>query len=94
VWDFPLVNVASAMKVSGSTIQALRIVVGAVAATPVRLTAVEAAVAGKPRSRETEQMAGALAIEGAVPLAHNGYKIPLMRNLVARAIRGAGAATT
>lgn len=94
VWDFPLVNVASAMKVSGPTIQALRIVVGAVAATPVRLTAVEAAVAGRPRSRETEQMAGALAIEGAVPLAHNGYKIPLMRNLVARAIRGAGAATT
>jgi xanthine dehydrogenase YagS FAD-binding subunit len=94
VWDFPLVNVASAMKMSGSTIQAIRIVVGAVAATPVRLTAVEDAVAGKSRSRETEQMAGALAIEGAVPLAHNGYKIPLMRNLVARAIRGAGAATT
>ena len=34
VWDFPLVNVASAMKVSGGTIQALRIAVGAVAATP------------------------------------------------------------
>jgi xanthine dehydrogenase YagS FAD-binding subunit len=94
VWDFPLVNVASAMKVSGATIQSVRIVVGAVAATPVRLTAVEAAVAGKPRTRETGEMAGRLAVEGAVPLAHNGYKIPLMRNLVARAIRGSGAATT
>ncbi len=94
VWDFPLVNVASAMKASGGTIQAMRIVVGAVAATPVRLTAVETAVAGKPRSRETEEMAGRLAVEGAVTLAHNGYKVPLMRNLVARAIRGAGAATT
>src|SRR5499426_792696 len=44
VWDFPLVNVASAMKATGGpsgTIQAMRIAVGAVAATPVRLTAVE-----------------------------------------------------
>ena len=37
VWDFPLVNVASALKVSGATIQSMRIAVGAVAATPVRL---------------------------------------------------------
>jgi xanthine dehydrogenase YagS FAD-binding subunit len=94
VWDFPLVNIASAMKVSGSTIQALSVAVGAVAATPVKLTAVEAAVAGKPRTRETAEMAGQLAVEGAVPLAHNGYKVPLMRNLVARAIRGAGGGTT
>jgi xanthine dehydrogenase YagS FAD-binding subunit len=94
VWDFPLVNIASAIKVSGATIQALSIAVGAVAATPVKLDAVEAAVAGKPRTRETAEMAGRIAIEGTAALAHNGYKIPLMRNLVARAIRGAGAATT
>jgi xanthine dehydrogenase YagS FAD-binding subunit len=31
VWDFPLVNVASAMKASGGTIQQLRLAVGAVA---------------------------------------------------------------
>ena len=35
-------------------------------------------------------MAGELAIEGAQPLRYNGYKIPLMRNLVKRAIRGTG----
>ena len=94
VWDFPLVNVASAMKASGGTIQQLRIAVGAVAATPVRLTAVEAAVAGKPRNEETADMAGRLAVEGAQPLRYNGYKVPLMRNLVKRAIRGQAAATT
>src|SRR6187399_1727490 len=43
VWDFPLVNVASAVRLSGTTIQAARIAVGAVAARPLRLTAVEAA---------------------------------------------------
>jgi xanthine dehydrogenase YagS FAD-binding subunit len=94
VWDFPLVNVASALKVSGTTIQAARVAVGAVAARPLRLTAVEAAVAGKPRTEETAAMAGQLAIDGAVPLRYNAYKIPLMRNLVKRAIRGTGQATT
>ena len=88
VWDFPLVNVASAMKMSGTTIQAARLAVGAVAARPLRLTAVEAAVAGKPRNEETATLAGELAIEGAMALRYNGYKIPLMRNLVKRAIRG------
>jgi xanthine dehydrogenase YagS FAD-binding subunit len=88
VWDFPMVNVAAALKVSNGTIEGSRIVVNAVAAHPMRLTSVEAAVAGKPRNEETAKMAGDLAVQGAVPLAHNEYKIPLMRNLVKRAIRG------
>src|SRR5437867_1159163 len=88
VWDFPMVNVAAALKVSNGTIQGSRIVVNAVAAHPMRLKSVEDAVAGKPRTEETAKMAGDLAVQGAQPLAHNGYKIPLMRNLVKRAIRG------
>jgi xanthine dehydrogenase YagS FAD-binding subunit len=94
VWDFPLVNVASALKVSGNTIQAGRIAVGAVAARPLRLVAVEQAIAGKPRNEDTATQAGELAIAGAQPLRYNGYKIPLMRNLVKRAIRGTGATAT
>jgi xanthine dehydrogenase YagS FAD-binding subunit len=94
VWDFPLVNVASAMKASGGTIQAMRIAVGAVSAVPRRLTAVEQSVAGKPRNEETADAAGQLAVEGAVPLRYNGYKVPLMKNLVKRAIRGQGQQTT
>src|SRR5712692_6829010 len=88
VWDFPMVNVAAAIKVSNGTIQGSRIVVNAVAAHPMRLKSVEDAVAGKPRNEETAKMAGELAVRGAQPLAHNEYKIPLMRNLVKRAIRG------
>src|SRR5713101_403282 len=49
VWDFPLVNVASAIKFSNDRISAARIVVGAVAATPKRLRNDEAAVIGKLR---------------------------------------------
>ena len=88
VWDFPLVNIAAALKVSNGTISDARVVVNAVAAHPVRLTAVEGAIAGKPRNEATATMAGDLAAQGARPLAHNGYKIPLVKNLVKRAVRG------
>jgi xanthine dehydrogenase YagS FAD-binding subunit len=38
-------------------------------------------------------MAGNLSVQGAVPLQFNSYKIPLMRNLVRRAIAGGKEAT-
>ena len=88
VWDFPLMNVASAMVLSGNTIQRARIAVSAVAPRPMRLKAVEDAVAGKTADATTGEMAGKLAVQGAVPLQFNAYKIPLMRNLVKRAIGG------
>jgi xanthine dehydrogenase YagS FAD-binding subunit len=93
VWDFPLVNIASAAVFSGGNIERIRIAVNGVAARPLRLKQVEAAVRGKPRNEETAEMAGQLAIQGAQPLQHNGYKLPLLRNLVKRSIRGVKEAT-
>lgn len=87
-WDFPLVNVASAKRVENGVIQDARIVVGAVAAKPIRLYRVEEAIRGRPANEETAVEAGELAVRGAEPLRLNGYKVPLMRNLVKRAIRG------
>jgi len=86
VWDFPLMNVASAIKISGGTIRDIRIAVNAVAPRPMRLKVVEDATRGKAANADTGEMAGKLAVQGAVPLQYNGYKIPLMRNLVKRAI--------
>jgi len=88
VWDFPLMNVASAMRVSGDTIEGIRLAVNGAAARPLRLKAVEDAVRGKAATPATGEMAGKLAVQGAVPLQFNAYKIPLMRNLVKRAIGG------
>jgi xanthine dehydrogenase YagS FAD-binding subunit len=88
VWDFPLVNVAAAIKPNGGNIGEARLVVNAVAATPKRLKNVEAFINGKPRNEETAKAAGDMAVQGAQTLRHNGYKVPLMRNLVKRAIRG------
>jgi xanthine dehydrogenase YagS FAD-binding subunit len=88
VWDFPLLNVASAIVVSNGTIERMRIAVNGAAARPLRLKSVEDAVRGKPANAATGEMAGKLAVQGAVPLQFNAYKIPLMRNLVKRAIGG------
>lgn len=88
VWDFPLLNVAAAATYSGGRIERIRMVVNAAAARPLRLHAVEEAVVGQPRSEETAERAGQIAIAGAQTLRYNAYKVPLMRNLVKRAIRG------
>src|SRR5262249_39449566 len=76
VWDFPLMNVASALQLSGDAIQQVRIAVNGAAARPLRLKSVEEAVRGKQRSPETGETAGRIAVEGAVPLQFNAYKIP------------------
>jgi xanthine dehydrogenase YagS FAD-binding subunit len=93
VWDFPLMNVASATVLSGGNIDRIRIAVSAVAPKPMRLKQVEDAVRGKPADAATGEMAGNLAVKGAVPLQFNAYKIPLMRNLVKRSISGVEEAT-
>ena len=86
-WDFALVNVASAMIVEGGTIKDARIVCGAVECVPRRMKAVEQAVIGQPQNEDTALIAGRIASQGATPVQYNGYKVPLMENLVRRAVR-------
>ena len=86
-WDFPLVNVATAMRESGGTIEDVRVVVNGVAPTPVRLRAVENAIRGQARNEQTAERAGNIAIQGVSPLTHNGFKVNLLKNLVKRSIR-------
>ena len=88
-WDFPLVNIAAAMVVTGDKIERIRIAAGAVQCVPRRLTAVEAVVTGQPKSADTAALAGQSAVRGATPLNFNHFKIPLLQNLVTRAIRDA-----
>ncbi|MDE2982533.1 MAG: FAD binding domain-containing protein [Gemmatimonadota bacterium] len=92
-WDFALVSVAAAVRTSGGgngggIIEDARIVAGAVQCVPRRLTTVEDLVRGRPRDEETAEMAGELAVRGADPLDYNHFKVPLLRNLVKRAVRG------
>ena len=86
-WDFALVSVAAAVRDVGGVIEDARIVAGAVQCIPRRMTDVEDLVRGRPRDEETAEMAGSLAIRGADPLGYNHFKVPLLRNLVKRAVR-------
>lgn len=88
VWDFALVNIAAAIKVSGGAIEDARIVCGAVECTPRRLDAVENAIRGQQRSEQLAEQVASIATDGARPLNYNQFKVPLMQNLVKRAVRG------
>lgn len=90
-WDFPLVNVAAAMVVKNGTVDNCRIACGGVSAVPRRLTGVESIIKGKALSADLAKLAGQSATRGARPVNYNGFKIPLMANLVTRAVRDAKA---
>jgi xanthine dehydrogenase YagS FAD-binding subunit len=90
-WDFPLVNVAAALKVQNGTVADARIACGGVSAVPRRLTQVEQIVKGQSLNENLAKLAGQSASRGARPLNYNGFKIPLMENLVMRAVRDAKA---
>jgi len=87
VWDFALVSIAAVMKTSGGVIDDARIVCGAVECVPRRLRSVEQALSGKPRNEQTADAVAGLASGGARTLNHNQFKVPLMENLVRRALR-------
>lgn len=87
-WDFALVSIAVAMSVEDGKVGDSRFVCGGVACTPHRLTRVERVVRGQPLSEESAEAAAAVATKGARTLNYNHFKLPLMENLVRRAIRG------
>jgi len=88
-WDFPLVNIAAALRISGGVIQDIRIAAGGVECVPRRMTVVENIVRGSAQDDETAALAGGSASRGATALNFNHFKIPLLENLVTRAIRDA-----
>lgn len=87
VWAYALASVAVAAELVDGTARNVRIVLGGVANTPLRSDAAEAVVEGQPLSEALLRQAGEAAIATAQPLEHNRYKLPLVRNLVAQALR-------
>ncbi len=87
-WDFALASVAAAFRVDGDRITDARIALGSVAPYPMRVKRVESTLRGQVISEDLAKRSGDLAVTGAKPLRQNAFKIPMMRNLVSRAIRG------
>ncbi len=86
-FDWPLVEVAVVLSISGGTIQNSRVVFGSVAPIPHRSPEAEAALNGSKPGPETAKRAAEAAVKTAKPLSQNAYKVRLARVELERALR-------
>ncbi|HZQ92461.1 MAG TPA: xanthine dehydrogenase family protein subunit M [Terriglobales bacterium] len=85
-WDFALASVAVAFTAGGGYCRDARIVLGGVAPVPWRSAAAEREIEGRPLTATNIESAARAAIAGAEPLAHNEYKLGLVKKLVRAAL--------
>jgi xanthine dehydrogenase YagS FAD-binding subunit len=81
-YAFAIGSIAAALDVRDGVVREVRLAFGAVASRPWRARAAERALTGGPASAEAFAAAADAELAAARPLPHNGYKVPLMRNLV------------
>lgn len=86
--DFAIVSVASIITLDQGLCTDARIVLGAVAPTPVRALKAEEFLKGKELSEETAAEAAELALAGAKPLSKNVYKLEIAKTLLKRVVSG------
>lgn len=80
-WDFAIVSVATVIEKSGNTIQNARIAWGGVAPKPWQDLEFNKNLQGLKISEDVLKKVTSTLFEKAEPLEHNGYKVPLVKNL-------------
>jgi xanthine dehydrogenase YagS FAD-binding subunit len=86
VWAFALVGVAAALRREHNRITHARLTLSGVAPIPWRVRDAEQELIGAEVSDETFARAAGTALATAQPLRLNGYKVPLARALIRRAL--------
>ena len=86
VWAFALVGVAAVLQVEDGKIEDARLALSGVANVPWRLENAEQELIGQEVSKELFDRVAEVALEGAEPLEHNAYKVPLAKRLIRRAL--------
>ncbi|QFZ77907.1 xanthine dehydrogenase family protein subunit M [Streptomyces fagopyri] len=81
-YAFAIGSIAAALDVRGGVVREVRLAFGAVASRPWRAREAERALLGGPADAEAFAAAADAELAAADPLPHNGYKVPLTRNLV------------
>ena len=89
--DWAMAAAAVAVHTTNGKVTEARIVLGGVAPIPWRVPKAEATLTGKAVNEATLHAVAEAALEGALALAQNGYKIPLTKTLVRRALQQATA---
>ncbi|UCE56487.1 MAG: xanthine dehydrogenase family protein subunit M [Desulfobacterales bacterium] len=84
--DFAIASVASVITMQDGICKAARIVLGAVAPTPVRATDAEASIIGKAADGVVIEEAAEAAMAGAKPMRMNAYKVEITKTLIKRAL--------
>ncbi|MCB0666524.1 MAG: xanthine dehydrogenase family protein subunit M [Saprospiraceae bacterium] len=85
-YDWSLADVAVVAQMNDKTCQDIRIALGAAAPTPIRSYEAEAVLKGATLNDKTIKAAAERAMEQARPLSKNGYKIPLFKSIIVRAL--------
>lgn len=88
-FDWPLADVAVVLEMSGRTCKRASVVLGAAAPVPWRAKTAEAILGGRVVDEHAAEAAANAALQGATPLAQNGYKLPIFRAVVRRTILAA-----
>jgi xanthine dehydrogenase YagS FAD-binding subunit len=86
---FALASAAVALELSGEKISGARVALGGVATKPWRALEVEAALLGRPATRQTFEAAAKLAANGARTTPSNQFKVELARRVVVSALERA-----
>ena len=84
--DFALASVAVVITPATGTITSARVVLGGVAPEPRRVTKAEDALVGNTISEDVADAAARAAVDGAILLAYNGFKVSVTKGVVKRAI--------
>jgi xanthine dehydrogenase YagS FAD-binding subunit len=87
-WTHAVVSAAVVMDMDQGICRRARVVLGGVAPIPWRLPEVERMLTGQRVTPDLAARAGDAAVNGARPLAKNGYKVPMVRAMLARTITG------
>jgi xanthine dehydrogenase YagS FAD-binding subunit len=87
-FEFAVVSVASAVRLTGSVVAEARLAFGGVAPRPWRSPEAERALVGRPLTDRTIEAAGRALVRDAIPHEHNAFKIDLVRRALARILRG------
>ncbi len=90
-FEFAVVAAAVALDVSDGTVREVRIALGGVAHKPWRVSAVEAALHGKPATADNFAAAAGLAGQDATPTKDNSFKVKLMQRTILRGLQLAAA---
>jgi xanthine dehydrogenase YagS FAD-binding subunit len=88
-YDWPICDVAVVLTMQGRKVEAAKIVVGAVAPVPRRMTASEKLLLGRAIDEQLAAEAAGVAVRDATPTPKNSYKVPVLEVVIRRTIMAA-----